>query len=161
MSQFGIIIDMISAALKQASPQRVVTRDLKDFSDHDAQDIQKGVFTLINQNVHADENDIEYLDLLLVGQIELAEGALPSAIEEAELTMIDEVRHFCQGLYGTQIVRGKFRQSAQLDAPYGFISGTLRVGPFNFDMPLDASLAPFIFFHADSQQIITEEVLPQ
>jgi len=168
MSQYGLILDSLKSALAAASPDRIVTRELKDFADRDRADITKGVYTLISQGLNADENDEETLDVLLVGQIELTESASPSAIEEAELSMIDEIRSFARKVSGARIVLGRFRQSAQLDAPYGFISGTLKVGPFYFEDVLDPSPAPFITFHAESQldadtepEIVIEESLPQ
>jgi len=167
MSQYGVIIEAVATALSAAAPTRTVTRDLKDYSDYDDGVIRAGVYTLISQGIMADESDIETLSLLLVGQILLDESAAPSATEEAELLMIDEVRVFSQQIQGLRIVRGRFRQSAQIDAPYGFISGTLQLGPFDFDPAADLTMADFITFHADSQldadpepELITEETLP-
>jgi len=167
-SQYGSIIAAIATALGQAAPMRTVVRDLKDFSDYDETVIKAGVYTLISKGMNADASDIEYLDLLLVGQIQVDEGSAPSVVEEAELLMLDEVRIFTQKIQGVRIVRGQFRQSAQIDAPYGFISGELTVGPFDFDLPADTTIADFITFHADSQidadpepELITEETLPQ
>jgi len=167
-SQYGNIIAAIAIALAQSAPLRTVVRDLKDFADYDETVINAGVYTLISKGVNADDSDIEYLDLLLVCQVLVDEESAPSAVEEIELQMIDEVRTFTQKIQGVRIVRGRFRQSAQIDAPYGFISGELKVGPFDFDLAADSTLADFITFHADSQldadpepELVTEETLPQ
>jgi len=171
MSVYAPVMQSLVTALQAASPLREVTRDLKDFAERSSDQLFMGVFTLIAHGIDIDESDLEWLNVLLVGQCEMPDDKTPpSAIEEAELQMIDDVRRFALNSFGVvHIVRGNIRQSAQVDAPYGWISMTLRVGPFDMQEPANlTSMQPFLLFHAESQtnanltpEIITEEVLPQ
>jgi N-methylhydantoinase B/oxoprolinase/acetone carboxylase alpha subunit len=120
----------LKTALATAMPTRVVTRDMKDFGDRAKADIAVGVFTLISagEGGYRNYNGREAMDgkhrILLVGQIELAESALPSAVEDAEFAMIEEVKGFVRALpVGLcSLSMTGFRQSGQLDAPYGWVS---------------------------------------
>jgi len=155
MSFYGSVIDAIANLLAQVATGRVVGRDLKDFADIDAAVAAQGTYTLISSGLSKDSTNEEHLEVLLVGQIELPESASPSDVEEAEFQMLDEIRAFVPRVGGVFISDTGFRQSAQVSAPYGFISGVLRVGPFQLDprpdmaiinniqlIPIDNSTAP-------------------
>lgn len=125
----------LQSALATALPARVVVRDLKDFADRAKADIAKGVFTLISKGEggYRNYNGREAMDgrhrILLVGQIELAETAAPSAVEDAELAMVEDVKGFVRalpsGLCG--LTMGGFTQSGQLEVPYGWVAIDLEV----------------------------------
>lgn len=120
----------MQAALAAAMPARVVGRDLKDFGDRAKPDIAAGVFTLISkgEGSYRNYNGREAMDgkhrMLLVGQIELAEDAAPSAIEDAELAMVEDVKAFVRALPPTlcSVVMTGFQQSGQLEVPYGWVA---------------------------------------
>ena len=155
MSFYGSVIDALANLLSQVAINRTVGRDLKDFADLDASVAAQGTYTLISSGLHKGDVNEEFLEVLLVGQIELPESARPSDVEEAEFLMLDEIRGFVPRVGGVFISDTGFRQSAQVSAPYGFVSGVLRVGPFLLDprpdmaiinniqlIPVDNSVAP-------------------
>jgi len=133
MSFYGDVIDAMAAALGVAAPSRLIQRDLKDFGDLPAADIGRGVYTLIGSGIKPVDATTEMLQVMLVGQIELPESATPSAVEAAEFLMLDEIRQYLHCLQGIHIVHTGWRQSAQVSAPFGFISGVLNVGSFSTD----------------------------
>lgn len=123
-------MDAIKAALATACPARVVVRDLKDFGDRHKTDITAGVFTLISRGEggYRNYNGREGLDgkhrMLLVGQIELAENTAPSAVEDAEFAMVEDVKGFMRALPADlcSLVMTGFAQSGQTDSPYGWVA---------------------------------------
>lgn len=125
----------LKTALAAAMPTRVVTRDLKDFADRPKADVAAGVFTLISKGErgYRNYNGREAMDgrhsMLLVGQIALGEDAAPSAVEDAEFAMIEEVKGFVRALPASlcSLTMTGFQQSGQLDAPYGWVAITLEV----------------------------------
>lgn len=129
MTLSGRLIAVL-AALSAAVPARVVTRDLKDFADRAPADLAAGVFTLVSlgESGYRNLNGREAMDgkhrMLLVGQIEMGEDAAPSAIEDAELAMVEDVKAFVRNLPAElcSLVMTGFRQSGQLEAPYGWAS---------------------------------------
>lgn len=168
MSQIGDILEAMRAGMQAGLPNRIVTRTLKDFADRDEPELQKGVYTLLCKGMSGDTIYRKYVDILLVGQVKTADGAGGAAIEEAELSMIDEVLQFQTAIkYNVQF---EITQSRQLEAPYGWISAESRVGPFDFSQPASGTgIGDFILFHAESSfggtaddpVLISEETLPQ
>ncbi len=151
MSAIGAIIGSMGTALLAAAPGRMVTRAFKDFADRQKSELTAGLYTLISRGQDDTTDYAEYLKVLLVGQIQLAEDATPDQIEEAELAMVDEVRRFARGCQGAAVRVSGWQQSMQLEAPYGWVSFELRVGPLDLVPDLDVStLASFITFHADT-----------
>lgn len=134
MSEIGDRMAAILTALGTALPARVTTRDLMDFSERDSADLAKGIYTLISAGESGYQNLQGRLamdgqgKMLLVGQIALAESAKPSETEDAELTMVDEIKSFLRtlppALCRLQITA--FRQSQQLEHPYGWAAFDLQ-----------------------------------
>ena len=118
------------AGLAAAMPARVVGRDLKDFGDRPKADIAAGVFTLVSRGEGGfkNYNGREAMDgkhrMLLVGQIELGEDAAPSAVEDAEFAMVEDVKGFMRALPANlcSLTMTGFSQSGQVDAPYGWVA---------------------------------------
>ncbi len=115
---------------------RVVTRDFKDFADRKPADLLAGVVSIIGAG---EKNYIDHLGesmlagtvpMVVVGQIALAEGSAPSAVEDAEDLLAEEIKAFCRDpgsdLLGGITMTG-FRQSGQMDAPYGWIACDIEV----------------------------------
>lgn len=130
MSDLSARMELIKTTLATALPLRVLTRDLVDFSMREDADLVKGIYTLVSggEGNYKNYNGREGMDgaqrLLLVGQFRLDEDAAGSAIEDAELAMVDEIKALMRTrppvlapLYMTG-----FRQSQQQDKPYGWVS---------------------------------------
>lgn len=130
MSEIGDRMDLIKSLLAAALPARIVTRDLLDFAQRSEDDLEAGIYTLVSkgeggyQNLNGREAMDGTQPIQLVGQLKLAEDALPSAIEDAELVMVDEIKVFLRARPAQiiQLYMTGFRQSQQIDAPYGWVS---------------------------------------
>ena len=120
-------MNLIKTLLAAALPLRIVTRDLLDFGQRDC---TAGVYTLVSngEGGYQNLNGREAMDgtqrILLVGQIQLGEDVAPSAIEDAELAMVDEIKAFLRARPSTivQWYMTGCRQSQQMDAPFGWVS---------------------------------------
>lgn len=130
MSTLTARMALIQSTLATALPLRVVTRDLVDFAGRADSDLVQGIYTLVSvgEGNYKNYNGREGMDgaqrLLLVGQIRLGEDSIPSAIEDAELAMIDEIKALLRtrpAALAPLFMTG-FRQSQQLDTPYGWVS---------------------------------------
>lgn len=128
-------MNLVKSTLAARVPARVVTRSMQDFTARKRADLLAGVYTIISAGEfgYANYNGREAMDgkhrLLLVGQIELAETAEEEAIEDAEFAMADEVKALVRNLpVGLcSLVMTGFRQSQQLEAPYGWIAVDLEM----------------------------------
>ncbi|HQS59968.1 MAG: hypothetical protein B7Y56_03425 [Gallionellales bacterium 35-53-114] len=133
MSEISDRMNLIKTTLATALPARVVTRDLMDFSMRADEDLQAGIYTLVSKGEGGYQNLLGRLAMdgtqriLLVGQFVAGADADPSAIEDAELAMIAEVKTFLQALPATlcRLKMTGFRQSEQMDTPYGWIVADL------------------------------------
>lgn len=155
MSVTGQLLDSLKTALQSASPTRTVTRNLEDFGRRDLAELEQGVFTLISRGRQPQRDETVTLNVLLVGQIAVQEGSAPSAVEEAELLMVDEIDAFMRGAQGARVMLdGGIQQSQQVDAPYGWVAARLAIGPVELAAYEDAgSLADFITYHADHRLV--------
>lgn len=136
MGELASLRNALKADMAAAMPTRVVTRDFKDFADRAQADLLQGIVTLIGAGEKGYANylgratQLGTLPLILVGQIQLAEGAEPSAVEDAEDLLAEEIKAWCRApgsaLLGGITMTG-FRQSGQVDAPYGWIACDIEV----------------------------------
>jgi hypothetical protein len=150
MSIIGAILESMKAALALAAPTRTVTRHLRDFAERSNSELAAGVFTLIHRGQPARDDDMEFLDVLLVGQVLITEADTGDAIEEAELLMLEQVKCFVDNISGAQVRLGQVRHSMQIEKPYGWISVQLRVGPLDLScLAATGSMDSFIRFHAE------------
>lgn len=130
MSEIGDRLELIRTTLAAALPSRFVTRDLMDFAARKDSELQTGIFTLVSRGESGYQNLLgrSAMDgnhkMLLVGQIQLDEHALPSAVEDAELAMVDEIKVFLRSLPPAlcRLQMSGFRQSQQIEAPFGWVS---------------------------------------
>lgn len=130
MSELSTRMDLIKTLLAAALPARVITRDFQDFAARDSAELEQGIYTLMSRSEGSYQNysGREAMDgaqrILLVGQIQLGEDALPSAIEDAEFALVDEIKAFLRSRPAqlAQLYMTGFRQSQQLEAPYGWVS---------------------------------------
>ena len=130
MSEISTRMELIKTLLAAALPLRIVTRDLLDFGQRTNAELTAGIYTLVSNGEGGYENlnGREAMDgtqrILLVGQVQLGEDVAPSAIEDAELAMVDEIKTFLRARPSTivQLYMTGFRQSQQMDAPFGWVS---------------------------------------
>ena len=98
MSEIGDRMNLIKATLAAALPARIVTRDLLDFASRKDSELQAGIYTLVSRGEKGYQNLLGRAamdgnhNIILVGQIQLDEKATPSGVEDAELTMVDEIK---------------------------------------------------------------------
>lgn len=130
MSVLGERMDLIVATLEARVPLRIVTRSLQDFSQRQPAQLKRGVYTLVSQGEAGYRNLLGRAardgrhHLLLVGQIQLGEKVGTEDIEDAEFEMVEEIKAFCRALPAPLacLEMTGFRQSGQVDAPYGWIA---------------------------------------
>jgi hypothetical protein len=133
MSELGTRMELIKTLFAVAYPLRIVTRDLLPFDQRKAADLQAGIWTIIGngERDYANYSGREGMDgrqpLLMVAQFVMPEGTAGSAIEEMEFTLVEEVKTFLRDRLTidprlAQLFMLGFRQSQQLDAPYGWVS---------------------------------------
>ena len=129
MSALSDRMELLQTQLQAALPARIVTRSYQDFAQRHRADLLQGVYTLISQGVQDINSPVnrQLVDgnhgITLVGQILLAETATGEQVEEAELTLWDEISGFLRNPpdYGLCLDAVSMRQSGQLEAPYGWI----------------------------------------
>lgn len=134
MGELRTLRDSLKSAMALAIPARKVTRDLRDFADRDEGDLLDGIFTILGQG---EKDYAQYLGrlaqlgtlpIIVIGQVKVAETAVPSAIEDAEDLMAEDLKAFCRtGLPGYHLSMLSFRQSGQLEHPYGWIAAELEI----------------------------------
>lgn len=151
MSEAGSILTALLAALSATAPTCVCTRDFEPFENRKKTDLAAGVFTLIEKG--GSEDDAATIDLLLIGQIKLAENATGSQVDEAEDLMMDTVRTWINNNTGVTVrIRG-WRKSMQLDRPLGWIAVDLVTAKLIMTPNVNtAGLSDFLLFHAEHSQ---------
>ncbi|MBR8137189.1 hypothetical protein [Burkholderia cenocepacia] len=128
----GKYLQAFAEGLQRVYESRMVTRDLRDFSQRKLADLQRGIFVIVANGTTADDN-LESFRFSLVGQTRVPEKAPNSDIEEAELRMIDQLRAYIRGLRGHSISYSEFSQSQQLEAPHGWVQVDCTAGQFDAD----------------------------
>jgi hypothetical protein len=126
----------LKSAMQIAMPTRIVTRDFKDFADREQADLEAGVVSIIGNGekdyapILSRAAELGTVPFVVVGQVKLAEDAAPSAVEDAEDLLAEELKAFCRAP-GDDLLGGisflGFRQSGQMDAPYGWIAADIEV----------------------------------
>jgi hypothetical protein len=136
VGELASLRNALKTRMAAVMPTRVVTRDFKDFADRPLADLQAGIVSIIGAgensyaNYLARATQLGTVPFIIVGQIALAEGTAPSAVEDAEDLLAEEIKAFCRDpgndLLGGITMSG-FRQSGQMDAPYGWIACDIEV----------------------------------
>lgn len=130
MSELSVRMELLKTSLQAFLPARVITRDLGDFAMREASQLQQGVFTLVSKGEGDYANFIGRMaaystrGIAIIGQIQIAEGTAASAIEDAEGSMIDDIKQFARSALPAGL--GSFAmlsvtQSQQLEHPYGWV----------------------------------------
>ena len=130
MSEIGDRMALIAAELAAKYPARKVRRAFVDFAELGDTELAAGVYTLLSAGEEDFTNIAGYVaqdgaqSIMLLGQVKLADDASGEAVEEAELTLVDEVKAFCREIPATLCLLSllKWRQSMQVERPYGWIA---------------------------------------
>ncbi len=137
MSELGTRMAALAAALAARQPARVVTRDYMDRAQRPQADLLKGVYTFLSMGEHGFTNAPGYnaqdgrQRVIVIADIQVAEDAAGSDLEEAEFTMVDEMKGLCRNLPANLCVFNleSWQQSGQLEKPYGWVSFSLEYVP--------------------------------
>lgn len=129
-------LNALRDGLAAAMPTRVVTRDLLPFDLRREADLTAGVLSVVANtesryaNYRGREAQLGRLRVVVVGQIKLAEGVQPSAVEDAEFAFAEAVKDFLGGVLPvTDVQLLETRFSGQLEAPYGWFAMEWEVWP--------------------------------
>lgn len=137
MSSRGDRMNALKAALLAAWPLRVVTREYKDFGNRVDADLLAGIYTLVSAGERDFTNVPGYNakdgthEILIHGQLRVAEDVDGVGLEDAEFVMVDEIVALCGALPATlcQLDLVSYAQSQQLEHPYGWVSFALEYRP--------------------------------
>jgi len=119
-------MNLIKDTLAQVAPNRVVSRDFKDFDQHTIEDLEKGVLTVISEgeaqyaNSFGRQAETSKHPLVIVGQMSLAPDATGTQVEDAEFDLVEDVKALVSSALPVDICTlelKRFRQSKQMDAP--------------------------------------------
>ncbi|TKA91817.1 hypothetical protein FAZ79_00490 [Guyparkeria sp. SB14A] len=149
MSTIGVFLKILADTMAAQVPGRVVTRSYQEFARRKHSDLEAGVWTLLCEGQAQIERYAEHFGAVLVGQIQLGEKATGEEIEEAELAMIDEMRDFCERVKGVQVRPVRWKQSMQIDHPYGWVAVDLDFGPVELTPDSLKVLADLNLVHVD------------
>lgn len=133
-------IAYLAAALAAQFPARGMTRSFRMHSERNDSELAPGLFTVLSNGVGdypyevsdygpgldaPAQTELGALQLIITGQIKLPEGSEGEAVETAELDMLADLEAFANAaIADDKLVTLRLlsaRQSAQLDAPYGWI----------------------------------------
>lgn len=149
------ILSTFKAALAAAYPLRTVTRSLKDYAERPPAELKAGVFTIVTVGQPGADVFEQMLKFMVVGQLQLNEKATGEDVEEVELIMAREVKTLIQRQLRGPLMRiTGIDHSAQLEAPYGWVSVAIECGPYDATEPLSVdenmgNLTDFLSFRAD------------
>lgn len=122
-------------ALAAALPGRVVTRQWKPYAQRTKAELLAGVVTVAGlgedgfANYRGREADLGTLKLVVVGQLEV-DSKDPQDVEDAEDALAEGIKAFLREPLPPQIrscLASGFRQSGQLEAPYGWVAFEMEV----------------------------------
>lgn len=133
-------LEGIRASMASKLPLRVVQRSLvQDPVNHDPSALARGVLCLVSggggsfANYRGREGQLGRVALGVVGFVKVADGLPPVAVEQAELDLLHDVLAWVQdtGLprpFDSALPKD-WRQSRQMEHPYGWIVVELDVRP--------------------------------
>lgn len=140
LNSFDDALEGIKASMAAALPHRVVQRSLVlDPANHDPDEMEKGVICLVNggggrfANYRGREGQLGHATLGVIGFVKVNEGEPAEAVEKAELALLADVLAWVKapGMprpFDSALPQ-EFKQSRQMDHPYGWIVIELDVRP--------------------------------
>lgn len=138
MSELGDNLDALVTALQAVAATRTITRAYKDFAERPQADLEAGVFTILSKGVESYQTVVGRAasyglhQVLIVGQVKVADNAAGSAVDEAEFGLLEDLQALANAvlpepLGGFLLLR--FTQSQQVEFPYGWIAAECTIGP--------------------------------
>lgn len=136
MSALSVQQELLKSTLAAKFPARVVTRDFQDFAQHSDADLAAGVYTLIAlgergfANFVGREAQLGTRNVMILAQIKLAESTTPSAAEDAEGVLIDEIKDFCNDVLPAGIdglLLTSYKQSGQMEHPNAWVAFEMEI----------------------------------
>ena len=129
MSELSTRMELLKNELGKMFPDRIVTRNFIDPAQRPTEEMRRGVYTLLSSGEGDYTNAPGYYarqgrqDITLVADIQVDESATPSKTEDAEFTMIDEIKAFVRNLPDTVCTFGlqSWVQSGQIAHPRGWV----------------------------------------
>lgn len=127
MSTTGAVLDQLEASLAAYLPGRVVTRTLADPARAPDADLRAGLLCLVSTGGGGFANTLGRTGQLgrcaakLVAFVRVDEQAGGTAVEDAELAVLDDVLGWTNGHAPVTVLPGDWTQSGQLEAPYGWL----------------------------------------
>lgn len=123
------VMTALRDGLEAALPGRLVTRRFLPLSMRSQEELAAGVVAVVAlgeqdfANYRGREADLGTLQVVIVGQLQVASGH-PDEVEDAELELAAQIKAWLAGAMPEpvrQCIARGFRQSGQLEAPYGWV----------------------------------------
>lgn len=125
------VMEALKADLAAGLPGRTVSRSYRPMAQHSDAALQAGVVCVVSMgeegyaNWRGREADLGSVDVAVLGQLCVLEHEAPEALEDAELRLAEEIKAVLASDVWTAPVRAcvssGFRQSGQLEFPYGWV----------------------------------------
>lgn len=129
-------LDALQAALAAALPARVIKRSLLHYTDHEPAELAAGVVTIVSGGEGDYNKGLGMVAregvqrVILVGHVQVAEGAAGAVVEAAEIDLIEELKAWARApIAGMSLRLDSVQQSRQLENPYGWLVAYLDIGP--------------------------------
>lgn len=129
--ELSAAMDALATSLAAACPARIVSRDFVPLAQRSAAELEQGVVAVacIGEtrfaNYRGREAELGTLRVVVVAQVKVQEQSAPSALEDAEFTVAEEIKAWMQQPLAPplrQCLATGFRQSGQMDHPYGWVA---------------------------------------
>jgi len=129
MSDLSTQMNIVKVALAAMFPLRIVTRDLLDFSMRKQSELKSGIYTVLSSDEGGYSNNMGREaaygrhNIMILGQLKLAENVAPHEVEDAEGVMIDEIKALMRNVPAgiNALILKRWRQSQQMESPFGWV----------------------------------------
>lgn len=138
MPDYNAALDAVKESLEAFMPNRYVQRKLTVAVNETRERLTAGVVCLVSQrggdfaNYRGREAQQGTINAALVGFVQVAESAGSDEVERAELVLLGEMLAWVAGGSAVglnTVTAGDWRQSAQLEHPYGWVVMELAIRP--------------------------------
>jgi len=130
------LLKEIATAFAAHCPERIVTREWKDRERYNKAERNTGIHTILYRGEHDHENPYQqYVKLLVYGIIRLGIDDKGENIEQAEFSMIEQLKSFTQsGDIGALLHIKNIVTSHQVEAPEGWYMAECEYGPVDLSV---------------------------
>ena len=124
------VMDAFLSGLALALPGLLTTRDFVPIAQRSIEHLEQGIATLVRlgekdyANYRGREADLGTVTALLIVQFKLAEGATGHLVENKEIEYAEAIKAFLHAPLPaplTDCTTDGYKQSAQLETPYGWV----------------------------------------